>query len=137
MSARKTMNANELEARRRSPELFAQTFDNPKKRRKARSPAQRAATAKLVALNKARTGGKHAPARRNPTARQRIDKGNAHESNPAQSVHRGLGYAVLSGARLHSIWPMRADAVEVGRSLANSIGSPIRVAAIAYTWTQD
>lgn len=138
------MNINERKARAKAPQLFDQSKGQTVKKNPARkrTPAQRAATAKLVALNKARRAGRKgnpsATGRRiTATPRNRAEYIESARRNPAPKPTRGLGYAVLSGAHVHSIWRMRPDAIAAGKSLANSIGSPVRVVAGAYTWAAD
>lgn len=71
---------------------------NPRKRRKSRkrrTPAQKAATRKLVALNRRRGGGKRRPAKRRSPARRR-NPARAYAA-PRRRARRRTGLAGLTG----------------------------------------
>jgi hypothetical protein len=92
------------------------------KKNPERSPAQRAATAKLVALNRARKRK-----RKNPSERR---------SDP--TMRRGLGYAVLADSTtVVGVFALQGDARTFAQAIADQTDKQLRVVPGAYTFTPD
>jgi hypothetical protein len=91
-----------------------------------RSPAQRAATAKLIALNAKRRRGKGSAKRKNPAERR----------SASTPTRRGLGHAVM-GDSLLAVFALSSDARAFGQAVADQLGKPLRVVSGAYTFTPD
>jgi hypothetical protein len=87
-----------------------------------RSPAQRAATAKLVAMNRGRKRKRKNPSERHITP----------------TVHRGLGFAVLADSSIVvGVFALQGDARTFAQAIADQTEKQLRVVPGAYTFTPD